>query len=475
MPDFLGRYRLDPIRLGRGGMGEVWGATDTRLDRRVAIKYVLLPDTELNQRFIREARALSKLTHPGVPALYDFGRDADRHYMIMQFIDGNTLRDVVAEHAPLPIGWVASIGAQIAAVLHAAHSHGILHRDLKPSNLILGRDGSVSVLDFGLAFLHDADTVELTTTGHQLGTAAYMSPEQVEAKPASEKTDVYALGCVLYEIATGLPLFTGPGDHSVKTQHVTTPATPAGRYRADMPRGLDELLLAMVEKNPADRPRGMREVHEGLMPYLSGTSRLGDMTENSPSPLTLYAQAVSRTVAGSASGTAPPAEARPADFHRTRRDARSLIRDSRYGEAVELLNEALARTPDAHDLREQLAEGYFSAHDYERAAREYRRLADVGEAEQAFHHRLQEAVCHVHLGQLDSALDLMVALLADTQSEDNPQALELRRHIGELERDAGHRDRARRTFTGLLADLRRIFGEEHPATDRVRQLLGAIA
>ncbi|WP_449060677.1 serine/threonine-protein kinase [Planomonospora algeriensis] len=305
---FLGRYRLDPIPLGRGGMGEVWSAVDTTLQRRVAIKFVRLPDAELDKRFSREARALSRLSHPGVPALYDFGSENDRHYMIMQFVPGTGLHDVIAEHAPLSIGWVASIGAQIASVLEAAHEQKILHRDLKPSNLVLGRDGSVSVLDFGLAFMREAERTRLTRTGQQLGTAAYMSPEQVECDPPTERSDVYALGCVLYELATGHPLFAGPSEFSVMSQHVRTPATPAGRHRADIPRNLDELLMAMVEKSPEDRPAGVREVHERLMPYLSGTSPLGDMTDAGESPLTLYARALSRTVV---SGPAAPLPGTP--------------------------------------------------------------------------------------------------------------------------------------------------------------------
>nr|BFE82586.1 serine/threonine-protein kinase [Planobispora longispora] len=247
---FLGRYRLAPIPLGRGGMGEVWGAEDETLDRRVAIKFVLIPDPDLDKRFAREARALSRLSHPGVPALYDFGSENGRRYMIMQFVYGNGLHDVVAEHAPVSVGWVASIGAQIASVLEAAHEQKILHRDLKPSNLILRRDGSISVLDFGLAFMHEPEMTKVTRTGQQLGTAAYMSPEQVECDPATERSDIYSLGCVLYELATGRPPFHGPSEFSVMSQHVRTPATPAGRHRADLPRGLDELLMAMMEKDP---------------------------------------------------------------------------------------------------------------------------------------------------------------------------------------------------------------------------------
>ncbi|NRQ30635.1 protein kinase [Nonomuraea sp. NN258] len=479
MSHFLGRYRLDQYRLGLGGMGEVWGADDITLDRRVAIKFVLLPDEELHQRFTREAKALSRLAHPGVPALYDFGSVDGRHYLIMQFIDGIGLNDVIAEHAPLSIGWVASIGAQIATVLEAAHKQGILHRDLKPSNLMLCRDGSIRVLDFGLAFMHDADMTSLTQTGQQLGTAAYMSPEQVEGKRSTQHADIYSLGCVLYEAVTGRRLFTGPNDYSVKTQHVTTSPMPAGRHRADIPRGLDELLMAMVEKDPADRPADVREVYERLMPYMSGVEPLGDMTDSLPSPLMLYSRALSRTTITGAPLT--ETEPRPVrddssqgDVRRVRRDAQTLIRESRYSEAIAILEEALAHGQDAPGLRDQLAEAYMTAGDYYRAALEYRELAAVNEPSQAFHYRLQEATCHAYLGDTDLALHMMTALVADVPEEDDPQALELRRQIGELERSAGLIEQARRTFTALLSDLDRIYGAEHAATDRVRQLLATI-
>ncbi|MEO3807062.1 protein kinase [Nonomuraea sp. B1E8] len=476
MSHFLGRYRLDQYRLGRGGMGEVWGADDIVLARRVAIKFVLLPDAELHQRFAREAKALSSLAHPGVPALYDFGTDNGSHYMIMQFIEGNGLHDVIAEHAPLSIGWVASIGAQIATVLEAAHEQDILHRDLKPSNLMLCRDGSIRVLDFGLAFMHDADMTTLTQTGQQLGTAAYMSPEQVEGKRGTVHADIYALGCVLYEAATRHPLFTGPNDHSVKTQHITTSPMPAGRHRPDIPRGLDELLMAMVEKDPADRPASVREVYERLTPYLSGTEPLGDMTDHLASPLLLYARALSRTTITGPSMSATKSGGVRDDFsqgdaRRARREAQTLIRESRYSEATSMLEDALARTPDAPGLREHLAEAYMAAGDYYRAAQGYRELAASREPGQAFHYRLQEATCHAHLGDTDLALHLMTALVADVPAEDDPQALELRRQIGELELSARFLDRARRTLAALLSDLERIYGADHAATERVRELL----
>jgi serine/threonine protein kinase len=155
-----GRYQLDAAHLGKGGMGEVWGATDKRLRRRVAVKFIRFPDAEPDQqlidRFVRESQLTARLDHPGVPVIYEAAQAGDgpfqgRLYLVMQLIDGVNVDDLVAEHDPLPIGWAAAIAAQTCAVLAYAHSKQLIHRDLKPSNLMLSRDGSVKVLDLGLA------------------------------------------------------------------------------------------------------------------------------------------------------------------------------------------------------------------------------------------------------------------------------------------------------------------------------------
>lgn len=307
------RYALDPFPLGRGGMGEVWRALDRRLRRYVALKFVRFPDgapdPELEARFAHEATIMSRISHPGMPAVYDFGRyQGTRLCLVMQFVEGTGLDDVVAEHGPLPVGWAASIGAQVAAVLAAAHAAGVLHRDLKPANLMLRRDGSVQVVDFGLALMRDPQMTKLTRTGQLLGTAAYMAPEQVQAAEFTERSDLYALGCVLYELLTGRPPFTGPTEFGVMQQHVKAQPVPVGVRRPGVPRGLNALVLALLAKRPADRPASAQEVHGRLMPYLSGTGPLGDMTSAEPSPARMYAHAVSRTLTG---GFAPGPADRP--------------------------------------------------------------------------------------------------------------------------------------------------------------------
>jgi serine/threonine protein kinase len=214
------RYDLDDLPIGRGGMGEVWGARDLRLDRRVAIKLIRFPDgtpdPELVRRFHRESRITARLEHPGVPAVHDTGVAADgRPYLVMQYVEGVSVADVVAEHGPLPIDWAAAIAAQTCAVLTAAHAAALVHRDLKPANLVLGPDGAVRVLDFGLAVALASGDSQITRSGQALGTPAYMAPELVVGEPTGPATDLYSLGCTLHEMLTGRSPFRAATAHAV--------------------------------------------------------------------------------------------------------------------------------------------------------------------------------------------------------------------------------------------------------------------
>ncbi|MEV5412734.1 serine/threonine-protein kinase [Thermopolyspora sp. NPDC052614] len=503
----LDRYRLDPVHLGRGGMGVVWGAQDEKLGRRVAIKFIRFPDgvrePELESRFTHEAKIMSRLSHPGAPVLYDFGTYQDpvlgnRLFMVMQFVDGTAVDDVVAEQGPLPIGWVASIGAQVAAVLAAAHRLEILHRDLKPSNLMVRRDGSIQVVDFGLALMHDPEMTKVTKTGQRLGTAAYMSPEQVNAAEPTARSDIYSLGTVLHELLTGRPLFTGPSEFSVMDQHVNARPRPAGQLRPDVPRELDELVLAMLEKRPEDRPSSAAEVHDRLMPHLADAGPLGDLTAPGPSPVRMYAHAVSRTLTTTTRPAVPAARTPPADddfsrsvIGRARRQATSLARQSRYDEAAELLANVAGSAsqklgPDDGDvieLRTRLADVLFDGRDYLRAAQEYRRVADdllqqpEPDQEWISYCRRQEATCLDRAGDPERALHILRELLADEMSrfpENDTRLLELRRQVAELEVDIGAVHSARATLSDLRDDLVKLYGPDHDATVRVTELLNSL-
>src|SRR4051812_14767579 len=249
------RYELDDLPLGQGGMGAVYGGHDKHLDRRGAVKFLKLltgPDEELNRRFLREARILAKLEHPGAPVLYDFGTFDQRLFQVMQFIEGVTVADLVSEHGPLPVPWAAAIAAQSCAVLSAAHALSIYHRDLKPTNLMLCPDGSVKVLDFGLAMFREADSTQFTRIGQILGTPAYMAPEQIQRGLAGPRSDLYALGCVIHEMLTGEQLFTGPTEYVVFKRQVKErpPAVPG------VPAELNRLIEDLLEKDPDNRPVG---------------------------------------------------------------------------------------------------------------------------------------------------------------------------------------------------------------------------
>ncbi|MQY07762.1 serine/threonine-protein kinase [Actinomadura macrotermitis] len=272
-----GRYELT-AQLGRGGMGQVWAAADRRTGGRVAVK-LLTHETiagrsdpaELIRRFSREVSVTSGFSHPGVPAVHDTGIYEGGLYLVMDLVEGRTVDALVAEEGPLPAGTAAAAGVQICAVLAHAHARGLVHRDIKPQNLMVTPDGTVKVLDFGIASVLDTDT-KITQTGAALGTVAYMSPEQVRGEPVGPRTDLYALGCVLYEMLAGRRVFSGVSPHSLGYQHLERAPEPIGR--ADVPVDLERLILQMLAKDPAQRPTGAEEVRARLLPHAAGARAL---------------------------------------------------------------------------------------------------------------------------------------------------------------------------------------------------------
>lgn len=287
------RYELDDLPLGQGGMGAVYGGHDKHLDRKVAVKFLRLPggpDAELERRFLREARILARLDHPGAPVLFDFGTYEQRLFQVMQFIEGVTVADVVSEHGPLPVAWAAAIGAQACAVLSAAHALSICHRDLKPTNLMLCPDGTVKVLDFGLAILRESDAAQFTRVGQILGTPAYMAPEQIQRGVADPRSDLYSLGCVLHEMLTGRQLFTGPTDYAVFERQVKErPPEVTG-----IPRALTALIVGLLEKDPENRPPDADILYEALQPYVTDLPALPGFLSTAPAPVRMYARVVGR-------------------------------------------------------------------------------------------------------------------------------------------------------------------------------------
>ncbi len=260
-----GRYRLDEV-IGRGGMSTVYRGTDLALDRVVAVKVALDPLVERSpvylERFTREAQAAASIDHPGVVTVYDAGADGPTRFIVMEFVHGQSLADILREHSPLEPARAADIAAQAADALSAAHARGIVHRDIKPGNIMVTPDGSVKVLDFGIARAVDSGT--LTQTATVLGTSAYMSPEQALGQPADARSDIYSLGCVLYEMLTGEPPFIADVAAAVLHQHVRVPPKPARERNSAIPPALDALVMQMLAKAPGDRPQTAAEVRDRL-------------------------------------------------------------------------------------------------------------------------------------------------------------------------------------------------------------------
>ena len=258
------RYRLDAV-LGRGGMATVWRGVDERLGRRVAIKLLdrANADPAMLQRFDREARTAGGLTHPNIVAVYDVGTDNGVPYLVMELIDGTSVAALLAS-GPLPLDQAVDITRQACDALAMTHAQGVVHRDIKPANILLNTTGTVKVCDFGIARLTHQQQTELTTPQMAIGTSAYMAPEQISGAAVDARTDLYALGCVMYAMLTGHPPFTGDNPLAVlwQQQHQSAPAVAS--LRPDTPGDLDALIVRLLAKNPSDRPASATEVRNRL-------------------------------------------------------------------------------------------------------------------------------------------------------------------------------------------------------------------
>jgi serine/threonine protein kinase len=252
-------------RLGAGGMGVVYKAVDTRLDRPVALKF--LPDNmaehpQALERFRREARAASALNHPGICTIYDFGEQDGRTFIAMEFIDGETLRTHI-HGKPIPVEEILKLGIQIAEALDAAHAEGIVHRDIKPANIFVTKRGQAKVLDFGLAKLV-AKGVAVSDSGDEVsdstsvvgiisGTPSYMSPEQIRGDDLDPRTDIFSLGLVLYEMATGRQAFGGATGGMIIDAVLTRSPAPARNINPDIPPRLEEIIDKALHKHRDQR------------------------------------------------------------------------------------------------------------------------------------------------------------------------------------------------------------------------------
>ena len=327
-----GRYRL--VRhLARGGMAEVYVAEDQLLNRTVAVK-VLFPelahDEAFVERFRREARAAASLNHHNIVSVYDFGEDEGSWFIVMEYVEGRNLRDIIRSEGQMDPARTAELGAEVAAALAAAHAQGIIHRDVKPANVLISADaGTVKVADFGIARAAGARQ-GLTMPGTVLGTATYLSPEQAQGAEVDFRTDVYSLGMVLYEMLAGRPPFTGDSPVAVAYQQLSQTAPPPSTHNPDVPPALDAIVMRAMSKKPDDRQATAEEIREELLAMeraAAGPDATAFIAPPPPPEATaVIAPAGSTSVLPPAVDPEPPVTRRPAvplsdDVYRRRRAA----------------------------------------------------------------------------------------------------------------------------------------------------------
>ncbi|MFI5522242.1 protein kinase [Streptomyces platensis] len=302
------RYELVE-QLGHGGMGTVYRAVDHRLRRTVAVKTLsaeLAMQPEFLTRFQREAHAAAALNHPGVATVHDVGEDsgggAAEPYLVMEYVAGRTLSQVLRD-GPLTVAQAVDLTGQVLAALDHSHRHAIVHRDIKPANVMLTASGAVKVVDFGIAKALSEVATRLTGTGVAVGTPAYLAPEQINGAETDHRTDLYAVGCLLYELLTGRPPYTGDSPFSVMHQHLAAEPVPPSRLRPELPPAVDAVIARALDKRREDRFANAATMRTALTtalttaPHAASTSPASAPT---PTPTALDPAA-----AGPASASAP--------------------------------------------------------------------------------------------------------------------------------------------------------------------------
>ncbi|MEV5986997.1 protein kinase [Streptomyces sp. NPDC052051] len=521
MPDLrriAGRYELLE-QFGHGGMGDVWRGYDAVLDRPVAVKLVRPQAVtsphlavEFEKRFRREARITARIQHPGVPQVYDAVLDEsyEQLFLVMELVDGVPLTAYVASRRPLPVSWAAAVAAQVATVLSYAHDVPVVHRDLKPGNILVARDGTVKVLDFGIAAILQTDVTKLTATGRPIGTYQYMAPEQVRGARVTPRTDLYALGCILHELLCGQRLFSADGEFQLMMQHVNATPTPLRQLRSDVPVDLEDLVLHLLRKAPEARPSDVQEVYERLRPFLPPPGEESRPEEAGPSgapdPTGIFRRPYaphSRAGAASARPDAasgpdvPPAV--PAAERAALRDQvrevhghyAALMEEDRYTQAAEVVGEvieAAARALGSENkvvlgLRRRRAFSRQLAGDYRAALPEFEALADAygrvsgPSSEDARDSRAQAARCRGELGQVSEALAGLHSVLDVVRAVDgdvSEEAVELRRDIGMLLLAQQRAPEALEVLSPLHADLCVVLGPDDELTVEVAETLEVI-
>ncbi|GAA2941586.1 serine/threonine-protein kinase [Kitasatospora cinereorecta] len=516
-----GRYELLE-ELNSGGMGDVWRGYDAVLDRPVAVKVVRHQAVagspqlaeEFAKRFKREARITARIQHPGVPQVYDAVLDDtdttyERLFLVMELVDGMPLSAYIHPANPLPVSWAVAVAAQVATVLSYAHDVPVIHRDLKPSNILVARDGTVKVMDFGIAAILRTDVTKLTATGSPIGTYQYMAPEQVRGGRTSPQTDLYALGCVLHELLSGRTLFTADSEYLVMYQHVNAAPTPLRALRPEVPAALEELVLHLLRKAAEARPADVQEVYERLRPFLPPPGERPAPGEagpaGTPDPTALfrrpYAPRARADAARPTPTTVDPAAVPPAavpvpeqlreEIAEAYAHSDALLDEERFTQAAEVLGEiidpaARALGPEngkVLELRTQRAAIRLLGGDYRAALPEFDALADAyartggPSSGQARACRAQAARCRGELGQVTEALATLRSVLDVVRAVDgdvSEEAVELRRDIGMLLLAQGRATEARLILAPLHDDLCLVYGPQDEMSEEVAEALTLI-
>jgi tRNA A-37 threonylcarbamoyl transferase component Bud32 len=517
-----GRYELLE-QFSHGGMGDVWRGYDAVLDRPVAVK-LIRPQAvasphlaeEFEKRFRREARVTARIQHPGVPQVFDAVLDEsyEHLFLVMELVDGMPLTAYVSpDRPPLPVSWAVAVAAQVATVLSYAHDVPVVHRDLKPSNILVARDGTVKVLDFGIAAILRTDVTKLTATGSPIGTHQYMAPEQVRGGRVTPRTDLYALGCVLHELLCGQVLFSGDSEWQLMMQHVNAAPTPLRGLRADVPEALEDLVLHMLRKAPEARPADVQEVYERLRPFLpvpgeesepdaAGLAGAPDPTGIFRRPYAPRSRAAPAGTQQNTPGTGPDAVPAPALPPAHRDELREQIREvyehcaalweeDRFSQAADVVGEMVesaARVLGAESkavlaLRRRRAFSRQLAGDHRSALPEFEALADAygrvsgPNSDEALDCRAQAARCRGELGQVTEALAGLHGVLDAVRAVDgdvSENAVELRRDIGVLLLAQQRAADAVEILGPLHADLCVVYGPEDELTAEVAETLAVI-
>ncbi len=311
---FSGRYELHR-RIGKGGMAEVSLARDQLLDRPVAIK-VLFPefatDPSFVERFRREATAAANLSHPNIVGVYDWGEAEGTYFIVMEYVNGRTLSQVLRADGQFHPDRAADIGADVAAALGFAHRNGVVHRDVKPGNVLVDQNGLVKVADFGIARAITATTDDhLTQVGTVMGTATYFSPEQARGDAVDPRSDIYSLGCVLYELVVGRPPFSGDSPVAIAYKQVHESPTPPRQINPSVPVALEAIILKCLAKNPANRYPSAEDLRADLRRFREGNRILAEPVMAPPAaraPAATGVLAATTAMAPTRGGGRPPVD-----------------------------------------------------------------------------------------------------------------------------------------------------------------------